>query len=174
MEHASGGTRGQDPTGAPSFFFGTPDPVGSVGGGRATGFTLVELVVVLVLLALAATLAAPALRPRSDGALRGLAGLIPGARSAAARRGETMHLRIAASGDWHLEGGASPAGGPVLTGHVEPFRGLPLTLIVSPIGTCGFDARSAAAATAIRLDPLSCELSRAPGRAESSPGAESP
>jgi prepilin-type N-terminal cleavage/methylation domain-containing protein len=125
---------------------------------RARGFTLLEVLVVLVLLALAAALAAPALVPRSDPTARGLGSLIPAAREAAALRGETIYLRVAESGEWRMEGAASREDDPIETGQVDPFRGLPLTLIVSPVGSCGFDARSAAAVAAIRLDPLACEV----------------
>lgn len=85
------------------------------------------------------------------------------AREAAALRGETIHLRIAASGDWRMEGNASLEDGSIKTGHIEPFSGLPLTLLAFPIGTCGFDARSGAAAAPIRLDPMSCEVVDAAG-----------
>ena len=122
------------------------------------GFTLLELVVVLVLLALAAALAAPVLSRRAGHRESGLESLILGSREAAARRGETIHLSIAASGSWKMEGAGSTADGPIHSGRVDPFPGLPLTLIVSPVGSCGFDARSARAASTIRLDPLACTL----------------
>jgi prepilin-type N-terminal cleavage/methylation domain-containing protein len=123
---------------------------------QSGGFTLIELLVVLVLLGMAAALAAPALRsfrpPRPA-----LSSLIPGARDAAARRGETVYLRIGASGKWRMEGASSGAG-PLATGRVDPFPGLPLTLIVSPLGSCAFDLRSTDAARSIRLDPLTCKV----------------
>ena len=123
----------------------------------ARGFTHLALLGVLIVLVLAAALAAPALFSRRGPAERGLEPLLATARGAAAARGETLYLRIGPSGDWRLEA-ASTGAGTVDSGHVEPFPGLPFTLIVSPIGTCGFDARSAAAAALIRLDPMSCEL----------------
>jgi prepilin-type N-terminal cleavage/methylation domain-containing protein len=122
------------------------------------GITLIELIVVLVLIAMGASLAAPALLRREPKAGGGLAPLIAPAREAAARRGETVRLHISDGGEWQIEGAASAEAGPLSSGRVEPFPGLPLTLIVSPLGSCGFDARSAAAASAIRLDPLSCEI----------------
>jgi type II secretory pathway pseudopilin PulG len=124
------------------------------------GFTLLELVVVLVVLMLAAALAAPALVRPPDHRRSGLDALILGAREAAARRGETVRLSIDASGKWRLEGSASTAEAPVQSGEVEPFPGLPFTLIVSPVGSCGFDARSAAADSVVRLEPLTCTLLR--------------
>lgn len=121
------------------------------------GFTLIEVLVVLVLMGLAAGLVAPALlhtrhqRPA-------LGSLISTAREEAARRGEMVYLRVAGSGQWRMEGAASWAAGPFAAGRVEPFPGVPLTLIVSPIGTCAFDVPSAAAARVIKLDPLTCEI----------------
>ena len=122
------------------------------------GFTLLEMVVVLVLLALAAVLAAPALGKREEPRESELAALLTGAREAAARRGETIHLRISASGSWRIEGGGGGDTRAIQTGEVEPFAGLPLTVVVSPLGTCGFDASSATAAAGIALEPLSCTL----------------
>jgi prepilin-type N-terminal cleavage/methylation domain-containing protein len=124
---------------------------------RAHGFTLIELLVVLALMALAAGLAAPALL-HANHKRPALESLLPTAREEAARRGEMVYLRIAASGQWRMEGAASVSAGPFAAGRVEPFPGVPLTLIVSPVGTCGFDASSAAAARVIRLDPLACNI----------------
>jgi prepilin-type N-terminal cleavage/methylation domain-containing protein len=77
---------------------------------RHRAFTLVEMLVVIVLLGLAVGLAAPALRaPRP--AADGLATLLPVAREAAVRRGETVYLRVAESGAWRLEGASSAADG---------------------------------------------------------------
>jgi prepilin-type N-terminal cleavage/methylation domain-containing protein len=126
---------------------------------RPAGFTLLELVVVLVILALAATLAVPALNRAASGNHQNeLSSLILGAREAAARRGETVYLSVSATGDWRLEGAASSKDEPLQSGTVDTFPGLPLTLIVSPVGTCGFDTRSGKAADLIRLNPLTCEL----------------
>jgi prepilin-type N-terminal cleavage/methylation domain-containing protein len=124
---------------------------------RLGGFTLIELLVVLVLLGMAAALAAPALRSVLP-TRPGLSSLIPAARDAAARRGETVYLRVAESGEWRMEGAASSEAGPLATGRVDPFPGLPLTLVVSPLGSCAFDLRSAQAACSIRLDPLTCKV----------------
>jgi prepilin-type N-terminal cleavage/methylation domain-containing protein len=124
---------------------------------QSGGFTLVEMLVVLVLLGMAAALAAPALRSFSP-PRPALSSLIPGSRDAAARRGETVYLRVAASGKWRMEGAASSGAGPLATGQVDPFPGLPLTIIVSPLGSCAFDLRSAQAARTIRLDPLTCKV----------------
>ena len=127
---------------------------------RSRGFTLIEMLVVLALLGLAAAVVAPSLRRADDGPADALGELLPHVRAVAASRGETMYLRIAESGDWRIEGAASADEPAVETGRVDRFEGLPLVLVVAPTGTCGLDAWSAASATAVaaRLDPLACEL----------------
>lgn len=131
--------------------------------GRSTsvrGFTLIEMIVVLVIISLAAALVAPSLLSVHK-AGPALNSLIPAAREAAARREEMIYLRIATSGEWTMEGAVSPSAGALASGHIDPFPGLPLTLIVSPLGTCSFDVRSASAAHVIRLNPLTCTIDSA-------------
>ena len=127
-------------------------------GRRPAGFSLIELVVVLIVLALAAAGAAPTLRREPAPGESGLASLILGSREAAAMRGETIRLIISSTGGWQMEGAASVGDGPIQSGRLDPFPGLPLTLNISPVGTCGFDAGSASTASVIRLDPLTCTL----------------
>ena len=98
-----------------------------------TGFTLVEILVVLILMGLAAALVAPALiAPRREPDLKALLGR---ARDAAARRGEMVYLQIEPSGTWRLEGGANPLEGTLAAGSIEPFLTVPVTLVVSPLGS---------------------------------------
>ena len=124
-----------------------------------TGFTLVEILVVLILMGLAAALVAPALiAPRREPDLKTLLGR---ARDAAARRGEMVYLQIEPGGTWRLEGGANPLEGTLASGRIEPFLTAPATLVVSPLGSCAFDVRSGAAAQVVALDQLTCEI-RAP------------
>jgi prepilin-type N-terminal cleavage/methylation domain-containing protein len=131
-----------------------------------SGFTLVELLVVLVVMGLMVGLVAPALIPRPEPDERdSLAPAVRFAREAALRRGEPTYLRIESSGDWRVEGAASTQDGPLARGRVERYAGGALTLVASPIGTCAFDARSAHAAEAQAFDPLTCAW-RAP-RADS-------
>jgi prepilin-type N-terminal cleavage/methylation domain-containing protein len=131
-----------------------------------SGFTLIELLVVLVVMGLMVGLVAPAVIPRAAPDERGsLAPAVRFAREAAVRRSEIVHLRIAASGAWRIDGTSSSEDGPLATGHVERYGHGAVTLVASPIGTCAFDALSARAAVALLLDPLTCEL-RSPERAE--------
>ena len=128
------------------------------------GFTLLELVVVLVLLGLTAAVAAPALRGPPSAAA-GLESLLPTAREAAVRRGETVYLRVAESGDWRLAGASSAADTAIASGRVAPFAGLPLVLAVSPLGSCALDAASAQRAGHPQLDPLTCTVGVPPSSA---------
>ena len=60
-----------------------------------------------------------------------------------------------------MEAGSNPLQAPLATGRLQPFLTAAVTLMVSPLGSCGFDVRSAAAVDTKVLDPLTCEL-RAP------------
>ena len=115
------------------------------------GFTLVEMLVVLVLIGLAAALVAPAFVPTRARQTRELVELIGATRDAAVRRGEVVSLHVERSGAWQVEGVAA---GRLAT----PLPAAPFTLIVSPLGSCAFDVRSGAAAQAISLEPLTCEV----------------
>ena len=122
------------------------------------GFTLVEMLVVLILLGLAAALVAPALLPARHNDTSQFAALIAAARDAALRRGEVMWLRVERSGSWRLDGDASTAQGAVAMGRLDATPSGGFTLVISPLGSCAFDVRSDAAAQRIPLDPLTCEV----------------
>ena len=122
-----------------------------------SGFTLIELLVVLILMGLVAVLVVPALFPRHHDQ-SALSALLVSAREVAARRGEVVYVHIDPRGEWRMEAGANPSQAALATGRVEPFFTAPVTLMVSPLGSCGFDVRSAAAVGADVLDPLTCEM----------------
>ena len=124
---------------------------------RRTGFTLIEMIVVLAVMGLAAMLVLPALRTAGRGD-SGLQTIVTAARAAAAHRGELIYLRIESDGAWHMEGGGSPLEGELTGGRITPLATVPLTLIVSPVGSCAFDVRSAAGAPPVLRDPLTCEI----------------
>jgi len=117
---------------------------------RRLGFTLVETVVVLVLLALGTALVAPSLLTPGNDQGRPLVGLIAVARDAAIRRAETLRLEVDVSGQWRLtpETPAPDAGAaPLMEGRLEPGSA-PLVLRFSPLGSCAPDAVSFHAAAA--------------------------
>ena len=122
-----------------------------------SGFTLIEILVVLILMGLVAVLVAPALFPRHHDQSP-LNALLLSARELAARRGEVVYVHIDPTGEWRMEAGAEPRQGPLATGRVPPFFTAAVTLMVSPLGSCGFDVRSAVAVGAGVLDPLTCEM----------------
>lgn len=124
-------------------------------------FTLIEMLVVLVIMAIATALVAPAiLRPLRDDAAE-LSSVITRARETAAARGEIIYLRFDPGGDWHTEGGGSQIDAAITRGHLRPLARVPLTLIISPTGSCAFNVQSIpAAAAAVTLDPLTCEIAR--------------
>lgn len=125
---------------------------------RGTGFTLIEVIVVLVLLGLMAGLVAPRLVVPSAPEESQMAVVFRGARELSARRGELLQLRVVSTGAWRVESGGGPRPETLASGRLEAFRGPAFTLMISPLGTCAFDARSTSAARAIPLDPLTCEL----------------
>jgi len=127
------------------------------GSRRTRGYTLIEVLVVLVLMGVAAALVVPAFRapPRDGGQLTNV---LLRARALAARRGEVMYLRVSASGNWILDGGATPLERDLAHGTLEPFARVPTTVIISPLGSCAMDASSAAAVGSLPLNSLTCEV----------------
>jgi prepilin-type N-terminal cleavage/methylation domain-containing protein len=124
---------------------------------RRLGYTLIELLIVIAIMGLAAAIVLPALLPpRPDAGP--LQTIIASARQAAVRRGEVIYLRIEPTGAWHMEGGGSPLEGDRIAGRIAPVATSALTLLVSPSGACAFDVRSAYAARVVRLDPLTCTV----------------
>src|SRR2546428_6227149 len=109
-----------------------------------SGFTLIEIVVVLILMGLVAVLVAPALFPRHHDQ-SALNALLVSAREVAARRGEVVYLHIDPTGEWRMGAGAEPPQGPPAPGRGPAFFTAPGPLMVSPLRSCGFDVRGAAA-----------------------------
>jgi prepilin-type N-terminal cleavage/methylation domain-containing protein len=124
---------------------------------KSRGFTLIELLVVLVIMGVAAALTAPALL-KAPPKQPPLEELIATAREAAARRGETMYLRVEQGGAWRLEGVASAPAALAAAGRVPVFPGLPVALVISPLGSCAFEVSVPPTARPFRLDPLTCRI----------------
>jgi len=104
----------------------------------ASGFTLLEIVVTLVLLGLAAAMVAPAFRrdPNPEGEMRAV---VAGARESAVRRAQTLVLRVDDRGAWRL----TPVGDTISI-RSGVLSGGPLTLRISPLGACFHDEPSLA------------------------------
>jgi prepilin-type N-terminal cleavage/methylation domain-containing protein len=121
------------------------------------GFTLVEVIVVLLLLGLVAALAAPVfILPDREKA--GLATVVRGARHLAERRGENLYLDMGPEGRWSVTGAASLEEGRLAEGELPDYDGPRFRLVLAPIGTCALDVRSSRAASLVRVDPLTCEV----------------
>jgi len=105
---------------------------------RRPGVTLLELLVVVLLLGVAAALTAPALlRERADaGEHAGRGRVTAFARAAAVRRGETLALDVAADGRWTLRVARGDSL-PLADGTLDAADSLaPRRLLVTPLGLC--------------------------------------
>lgn len=120
-----------------------------------------EVTVVLILLVIAAALVAPAFILRKGDPGSSLGSVVGGVQQLAARRGETLRLHVDADGGWKVEGVASLQEGELAGGSLgDEYGGPSFTLLVSAIGTCGFDVRSSNAARFVIIDPLTCKVER--------------
>lgn len=131
----------------------------SLASERRWGFTLVEMLVVLILMGLMAGLVAPSIigtRQADDPAAR-LRELVRSASAAAVKRGEVVRLSLSTSGLWELVGTASAPPDAIASGRLN-LSGTAMTLLFSPLGTCAPDLRSEAAAAGFGLDPIVCDV----------------
>lgn len=141
-------------------------------GTQRRGVTLLELLVVLVLMAIASALVVPALRFPSaswatddGGSLTGQrqSGLLPtpevdgvlaGARRLALKRGEPVRLRVASDGVWavvRLSGGEA-----IQNGRVTQRLSWQPDLTIDATGTCVLSASVVPRAGAAAWDALAC------------------
>ncbi|MBM4184965.1 MAG: prepilin-type N-terminal cleavage/methylation domain-containing protein [Gemmatimonadetes bacterium] len=118
------------------------------------GLTLLELLVVLVLLGLAISLAAPSFLapggPPDDDVQR----VIDVARRTAVRRAQAVTLAIESDGRWVIEGSSGLDSGRLLTGTVTWTQQSPVRLDISPLGACLLYART----SSLTIDPVRCRL----------------
>ncbi len=117
------------------------------------GVTLLELLVVITLIGLAAALGAPALRRERPDPTTDAQRVVAFARAAAVRRGETLVLETARSGVWTLVVARGDSQ-PLRRGTIAAPAALPARLLVSPLGSCLPDGERADAA----WDPAACRV----------------
>jgi prepilin-type N-terminal cleavage/methylation domain-containing protein len=123
---------------------------------RRAGYTLLEVIVVLILLAVAAAVVAPGLlsnRPEPASEVRTL---VDNARQASVRRGEMVRLTIDRSGLWRATVGTGSERELLMAGRLDAPPGAAADLIFSPLGTCGIAAGSDQGPLTA-YDPLTCE-----------------
>ncbi len=129
------------------------------GSGGSPGFTLLEIVVVLVILGLGAALVAPALLTSDEGERPTLAAVIGHVQDMAAQRGETLLLDVFPEGHWEVLGSASLADGTLASGELAGERpNRAFTLRVAPLGSCGLTLASDSMGPPPDLDPLTCRV----------------
>lgn len=120
-----------------------------------SGYTLLEVIVVLVLLTIAAAVVAPSLVSGRANPSLDVSQLVATTRAASVRRGEIIHLRIDRAGNWEARTGN--ASQPLMSGRVSDPPKSAVDLIFSPLGTCASSLGSAPMETSTDLDPLTCE-----------------
>ena len=121
------------------------------------GFTLVEMLVVLVLIGLVVGLVAPAMRPPEPPVEAPISPLLRAGRTAAVRRGEPTILHVERDGAWRVDGRGATTEGPFAAGRLAPPPRTAFSIVFSPLGTCAADIRSVVA-DELRIDPLTCEI----------------
>jgi prepilin-type N-terminal cleavage/methylation domain-containing protein len=113
---------------------------------RPEGFTLLEVIVVLALLALAAAAVQPVLWSSRVRPEETLERVVARARELAVRRAESMRLRVEASGRWDVR--PAPPGDSLIVAadSLRPPLATAVVLNISPLGACvpiaGIDRRA--------------------------------
>lgn len=116
------------------------------------GVTLLELLIVLVLMTVAAALVLPAFGARPASAETAQARVIAAARRTAIRRAEPLRMRMFADGAWSIR--SQRDGALVDSGSVH--EALPASdVLVDPLGSCIPVGQSTGVMT---FDPLSCAM----------------
>lgn len=123
--------------------------------GPRDGMTLLEVVVVLMILGIAAAAVLPALRPTAD---RGNdESPAARARTIAVRRGEAVRLTVGQDGHWTVHGTTDTGHVALLSGQLSPSSDAPPSLLVSALGICLPEGPLPAGATS--WDPARCTTS---------------
>ncbi|MDQ3082719.1 MAG: prepilin-type N-terminal cleavage/methylation domain-containing protein [Gemmatimonadota bacterium] len=128
-----------------------------------TGFTLLELVVVLAIMGLGMAVVAPSLVLRSPSPEEALQRVVADARRVATRRAQTVSLDIDDDGEWRVVGSERDAPEVLLTGELDASSSLGVHLRITPLGLCLSEARGADSGgrrPAVSFDPLTCSLRR--------------
>ena len=128
------------------------DPTKRHGRYRASGFTLLEILVTLIVLGLAAALVVPVFRAETppDDDLRAV---LTGARETAVRRAQTLVLSVDHRGAWTIvpaRDSTAVASGQFRDGSAD------LRIRVNPLGACLNEGGT----VAITVDAVGCSVPR--------------
>ena len=123
------------------------------------GFTLLETIVVLLVIGIAFTLAAPAF-PNRTTETDPLERVLELTRRTAVHRAETLTLSVAADGQWRIDDAASTRVAPLGAGTLPSYRGEMFIVKASPLGACTVET----AASPLRLDPVRCRVQQGDAR----------
>jgi len=124
------------------------------------GYTIIEVLIVLIIIGLAVSLAAPKFVRALPDSGRSAQDVVNLARRTAVNRAQTLSLTLGRDGAWSLdEPGA--LGRPLATGSVAPRAGS-VRLAISPIGVCIPEESSDAESSTI--DPVTCSVAASKGR----------
>lgn len=124
-----------------------------------TGFTLLEVIVTLALLALLTALAAPTFVIRRTDDERELSRVLQVSRELAIRRAESLSLYIDATGRWSLGSDGSPSQEPIQRDSLKERMSSAALVRISPLGACYLESGSlSAGATLGHLDSVRCAI----------------
>jgi prepilin-type N-terminal cleavage/methylation domain-containing protein len=122
------------------------------------GYTLLEVLVVLVLLAVAATVVAPSLlAPRLARQSSSVLALVGSMRETAVRRGGMVRLRIDRSGDWQAFSGTPADREVLMSGRFSGPGNTAADIVFSPLGSCAPTPESVPPKELAGFDLLTCE-----------------
>ncbi|MCI0433735.1 MAG: prepilin-type N-terminal cleavage/methylation domain-containing protein [Gemmatimonadetes bacterium] len=125
---------------------------------RASGFTLVELLVVLIIIALALGLAAPALLSPPVTSASGVQRVVDRGRRAAVRRAGPLVLTIETDGRWRLATPGTETNGVLESGTLADPPTDRIRVRLTPLGAC-MPADERAVTT---LDAVRCRTTERP------------
>jgi prepilin-type N-terminal cleavage/methylation domain-containing protein len=121
------------------------------------GFTLLEVLVVLILLSVAAALVAPAFRDGPREQRDELEQVIDAARRLAVRNASTITLAFAADGRWSASQSDGSALADLPGGALARARGPVMRLRISPLGGCSLDGAPRGEPVLV-VDPVHCRV----------------
>jgi len=124
--------------------------------GRS-GFTLLELVVVLAIMGLGMAIVAPSLVLRSPSTEEALQRVVADARRVATRRAQTVTLDVDAEGAWQVAGAERDSSEVLLSGELGAVSRGRISLRITPLGLCLTSADSGRGGSPV-VDPLTCSM----------------